>query len=79
MDAIGDLRRIERRNRAVVSVIGTIFQGNHLPLHQTLRAFHLIFCTPNITGHRLSRRLGIDYKSAWLLRDRIKNALRNRS
>jgi transposase-like protein len=56
--------------------VGTVLQGSHLPLHLWLQAVFLLTAGEKpVSSLRLSRILGISYKSAWLLTHRIRDAL----
>lgn len=57
--------------------IGTIFEESHLPLHLWLQAIHLMCSSKKgVSAHQLSRILEIQYKSAWFLAHRIREAMR---
>lgn len=56
--------------------IGTIFEGSHIPLNKWLLALHLV-CTgrKGVSAHQLHRMLGVTYKSAWFMAQRIRYAM----
>ena len=58
--------------------VGTVFECAHLPLHEMLQAVHL-FCSSKkgFSAHQISRILEVDYKSAWFLAHRIREAMRD--
>lgn len=57
--------------------IGTIFEESHLPLHKWLQAIHLVCSSKKgISAHQLHRTLEIQYKTAWFLEHRIREAMR---
>jgi transposase-like protein len=58
--------------------IGTVFESAHIPLHQCLQAVHLLCSSKKgFSAHQLSRILEVDYKSAWFLAHRIREAMRD--
>jgi transposase-like protein len=58
--------------------VGTVFESAHIPLHKCLQAVHLIASSKNgISSHQLHRILEIQYKSAWFLAHRIREAMRD--
>ena len=57
--------------------IGTIFEETHLPLHKWLQAIHLMTSSKKgISAHQLHRVLEVQYKTAWFLAHRIREAMR---
>ena len=57
--------------------VGTVFESMLIPLHKALQAVHLLCSSKKgISAHQLSRTLEIDYKSAWFLAHRIREAMR---
>lgn len=57
--------------------IGTIFEESHLPLHKWLQAIHLVCSSKKgISAHQLHRILEVQYKTAWFLHHRIREAMR---
>ena len=58
--------------------VGTVFESMLIPLHKALQAVHLLCSSKKgISAHQLSRTLEIDYKSAWFLAHRIREAMRD--
>jgi len=58
--------------------VGTVFECAHIPLHKMLQAVHLICSSKKgISSHQLHRTLEVDYKSAWFLAHRIREAMRD--
>jgi transposase-like protein len=58
--------------------IGTIFEESHLPLHKWLQAIHLMVSSKKgISAHQLHRVLEVQYKTAWFLAHRIREAMRS--
>lgn len=57
--------------------VGTVFEHARLPLHKMLQAVHLMVSSKKgISAHQLSRVLEVQYKSAWFLAHRIREAMR---
>src|SRR5690606_29576883 len=57
--------------------IGTIFEESHLPLHKWLQAIHLMVSSKKgVSAHQLHRILEVQYKTAWFLAHRIREAMR---
>lgn len=57
--------------------MGTVMERSHIPLHKWLMAFYLMASSKKgISAHQLHRTLGIDYKSAWFMTHRIREAMR---
>lgn len=55
--------------------VGTIFQGSHIPLSKWLIAIYMMCAYPRgVSASQLQRTLGISYKSAWSLCQRIRQA-----
>lgn len=58
--------------------VGTVFESSHIPLHKALQAVHLLCSSKKgISSHQLHRTLEVDYKSAWFLSHRIREAMRD--
>jgi transposase-like protein len=58
--------------------VGTVFEHARIPLHKMLQAVHLICSSKKgISSHQLHRILEIQYKSAWFLAHRIREAMRD--
>lgn len=58
--------------------VGTVFEHARMPLHKMLQAVHLIISSKKgISSHQLSRILEVQYKSAWFLAHRIREAMRS--
>lgn len=57
--------------------VGTLYQRSHVPLHKWLAATHLICSSreTRITADRLSRVIGVSYRTAWAIKQRIEQAL----
>ncbi|MBV7258394.1 IS1595 family transposase [Erythrobacter crassostreae] len=58
--------------------VGTVFEHARLPLTKMLQAVHLMVSSKKgISAHQLSRVLEVQYKSAWFLSHRIREAMRS--
>jgi transposase-like protein len=58
--------------------VGTVFEHARMPLTKMLQAVHLIISSKKgINSHQLSRVLEVQYKSAWFLAHRIREAMRS--
>jgi len=58
--------------------VRTVFESAHIPLHKMLQAVYLLCSSKKgISSHQLHRALEIDYKSAWFLTHRIREAMRD--
>lgn len=58
--------------------VGTVFEHARMPLHKMLQAVHLMMSSKKgISSHQLSRVLEVQYKTAWFLAHRIREAMRD--
>ncbi len=58
--------------------VGTVFEHARMPLYKMLQAVHLMVSSKKgISAHQLSRVLEVQYKSAWFLAHRIREAMRD--
>lgn len=58
--------------------VGTVFEHARMPLHKMLQAVHLMASSKKgISAHQLSRVLEVQYKTAWFLAHRIREAMRS--
>lgn len=58
--------------------VGTVFEHARMPLTKMLQAVHLMVSSKKgISVHQLSRVLEVQYKSAWFLAHRIREAMRS--
>ncbi len=56
---------------------GTVMERSHILLNKWLMGFYLMSASKKgISAHQLHRALGIDYKSAWFMCHRIREAMR---
>lgn len=58
--------------------VGTVFEHGRIPLHKFLQAVHLLCCSKKgVSSHQLHRILEVQYKTAWFLTHRIREAMRS--
>ena len=58
--------------------VGTVFEDARMPLHKMLQAALLMTSSKKgVSAHQLHRMLEVDYKSAWFLAHRIREAMRS--
>ncbi|GAC1330733.1 MAG: IS1595 family transposase [Beijerinckiaceae bacterium] len=56
---------------------GTVMERSKIPLNKWLMAFYLMNASKKgVSSHQLHRALGLDYKSAWFMAHRIREAMR---
>ena len=56
---------------------GTVMERSHIPLNKWLMAFYLLNASKKgMSAHQLHRALHLDYKSAWFMCHRIREAMR---
>ena len=56
--------------------VGTVFEHGRIPLHKMLQAVYLLTCSKKgISSHQLHRILEVQYKTAWFLTHRIREAM----
>lgn len=56
---------------------GTVMERSHIQLHKWLIGFYLMASSKKgVSSHQLHRALGLDYKSAWFMTHRIREAMR---
>jgi transposase-like protein len=75
----GWYRCAEKECRKDFSVTtGTLMERSHIELHKWLTAFYLMSSSKKgVSAHQLHRSLGLDYKSAWFMCHRIREAMRD--
>src|SRR5882757_5218282 len=57
---------------------GTVMERSHIDLNKWLMAFYLMSSSKKgVSAHQLHRALGLDYKSAWFMCHRIREAMRD--
>ena len=56
---------------------GTVMERSHIPLNKWLMGFYLMSASKKgVSAHQLHRALAVDYKSAWFMCHRIREAMR---
>lgn len=56
--------------------VGTVFESSHVPLNKWLLAFYLLCSSKKgMSAHQLSRMLSVQYKTAWFMAHRIREAM----
>ena len=72
--SIGARTRNAKPNFTVTA--NTVMERSHIALHKWLRAFHLMCSSRNgISARQLQQTLGITYRSAWFMVQRIRKAM----
>lgn len=57
---------------------GTVMERSHIPLNKWLMGFYLMSASKKgISAHQLHRALAVDYKTAWFMCHRIREAMRD--
>ena len=57
---------------------GTVMESSHVKLHKWLMGFYLMSSSKKgISAHQLHRALGVQYKTAWFMAHRIREAMRS--
>src|SRR6201996_4094958 len=58
--------------------VGTVFESSHVPLHHWLQAVYLMCSSKKgISSHQLMRTLDVQYKTAWFMTHRIREAMKD--
>lgn len=58
--------------------VGTVFERSHIPLNKWVLASHLMASSKKgMSAHQLHRMLGVTYKTAWFMLQRIREACGN--
>ena len=56
--------------------VGTVFERSHIPHNKWVLAVHLLSASKKgMSAHQLHRMLGVDYKTAWFMEHRIREAM----
>jgi transposase-like protein len=62
--------------RQFTVTVGTVFESSHVPLNLWLQAVYLMCSSKKgISSHQLMRTLGVQYKTAWFMTHRIREAM----
>jgi len=68
--------RCRECKRQFSAIVGTIFEGSKIPIGKWMMAVYLFCSAKNgVSAHELHRDLGITYKSAWYMTQRIREAM----
>lgn len=71
------LRRCGQCKKQFTVKVGTVFEASHVPLHQWLQAAYLMCSSKKgISSHQLMRTLDVQYKTAWFMTHRIREAMK---
>jgi transposase-like protein len=58
--------------------VGTVFERSKVPLHQWMQAVYLICSSKKgCSSHQLQRTLGVQYKTAWFMNHRLREAMKS--
>jgi transposase-like protein len=72
------LRKCSDCRKQFTVKVGTVFEQAHIPLNKMLQAVHLLCSSKKgISAHQLHRILEVQYKTAWFLAHRIREAMRS--
>lgn len=64
--------------RQFTVTVGTVFESSHVPLNLWLQAVYLMCSSKKgISSHQLMRTLGVQYKTAWFMTHRIREAMKS--
>jgi len=72
------LRRCLECKKQFTVKVGTVFESSHVPLHKWFQAAHLLASSKKgISAHQLHRTLQVQYKTAWFMAHRLREAMRS--
>jgi hypothetical protein len=72
------LRRCGACDRQFTVTVGTLFERSKVPLHKWFQAAHLLVSSEKgISAHQLHRTLQVQYKTAWFMEHRLREAMRS--
>jgi transposase-like protein len=72
------LRKCSDCRKQFTVKVGTVFESAHIPLNKMLQAVYLMTASKKgISAHQLHRILEVQYKTAWFLAHRIREAMRS--
>lgn len=64
--------------RQFTVTVGTVFESSHVPLNLWLQAVYLMCSSKKgISSHQLMRALDVQYKTAWFMTHRIREAMKS--
>jgi hypothetical protein len=70
------LRRCGPCKKQFTVKVGTVFEASHVPLNMWLQAVYLMCSSKKgISSHQLMRTLDVQYKTAWFMTHRIREAM----
>lgn len=73
---IGTRKCYACRKKFTVTV-GTVFEASHIPVRQWLQAVYLLCSSKKgISSHQLMRTLDVQYKTAWFMSHRLREAMK---
>lgn len=62
--------------RQFTVTVGTVFESSHISLNQWLQVIHLLASSKKgISSHQIMRTLNVQYKTAWFMTHRIREAM----
>ncbi len=71
------LRTCKKCRKQFTVKIGTVFEASHIPVFKWWQAVHLLCSSKKgISSHQLHRTLQLNYRSAWFMSYRIREAMR---
>ncbi len=74
------LRRCGPCKRQFTVTVGTVFESSHVKLNLWLQAVYLMCSSKKgISSHQLMRTLDVQYKTAWFMTHRIREAMKARN
>lgn len=63
--------------RQFTAKVGTVFESSHVPVHKWIQAAHLMASSKKgISAHQLHRTLEVNYRTAWFMAHRLREAMR---
>lgn len=72
------LRRCLECKKQFTCKVGTVFESSHVPVHKWFQAAHLLSSSKKgISAHQLHRTLQVQYKTAWFMFHRLREAMRS--
>jgi transposase-like protein len=72
------LRRCGPCKRQFTVTVGTVFESSHVKLNLWLQAAYLLCSSKKgISSHQLMRVLGVQYKTAWFMTHRLREAMKS--
>ncbi|WP_424360881.1 IS1595 family transposase [Methylocystis parvus] len=72
------LRKCRDCRKQFTVKVGTVFESAHIPLNKMLQAVYLMTASKKgVSAHQLHRILEVQYKTAWFLAHRIREAMRD--